>query len=187
MRALAIVPAVAILAGCTTDAVLAEREAATERLRAEARGLELEVRHLEASNSRLKAAIRENSGARDAASLARALRECGFVMEKRGPGALRLVLSAPPSGPRGELGPVESSRLARAAVLVREWLPDHEITVESPDMARAVAAVRVLNEQAGVPGSRLRASTGPGAWDLVVEVRPTQLEALQQMLAEVSE
>lgn len=167
--------------GCVLDSVLAEREATTERLRAEMRQLELEVCKLEARRARLEAAAKEYRPS--AIDLANALRDCGFTIADRAPGVLRLSLVAPPLNVQGKLDALASARLARMATLIREWLPDHEISIESPDMARAIAAVRVLNEQAGVPGSRLRAVSGPGGGSLLVEIRPAQAEALQEMLA----
>ena len=77
---------------------------------------------------------------------------------------------------------IAASRLARAATLLRERLPGHELSVESADLARAIAAVRVLHEDAGIPGPRLRASTG-AVPDVVLEVRPTRAETLQEVIA----
>ncbi len=96
---------------------------------------------------------------------------------------LRASLAVPASV-RGEpsLPPGVAAKLARAAALLREHLPDHELSIESSDLAQAVGAVRMLNEKAGVPGLRLRAVTGRTP-ALLVEVRPTQIEALQEVLA----
>ena len=167
--------------GCMPDSLLAAREEACAWLRAEVRTRERDVAHLEAYRNGLSERVRAGSTLREGELLLKELRGCGFTVVAGGSGTLRLALPAGPAGRRKELDALAASRLARAANVLARRLPDHELSVESADLARAVAAVRILHEQAGVPGPRLRAAVGgPG---LLVEVRPTRIEALWEVLA----
>ena len=180
----AILAACALLAaaGCMPDAVLTEREEATERLRARARELGSKVARMESTRDRLAAVVRSGKTLRNGLSLVEGLRRCGFRVESSELGVLRLTLDTQVSGADGKLHAFATARLGRAASLLRRHLPDHELSVTSNQLGRAVSAVRALNEKAGVPGLRLRATTG-GSQPLMVEVRPTQIEALQEVLA----
>jgi hypothetical protein len=163
------------------DSVLAEREAATDVLRARARELQRDVGRLRAYQGELITTIRTGSSPRNGRSLLEGLRASGFVV-RSGHGVFRLAFSPTPAAADRPLDPTAALRLSKAAALLREHLPNHEISIESRDLNEAVAAVRFLNEKAGVPGLRLRAVTG-GMRALMVEVRPTQIEALQEVLA----
>ena len=113
----------------------------------------------------------------------------GFeIVAGEGEGTLRLLLDRSPSplGNGNELDAVTVSRLAHVAEVLRRRLPDHELSIESRDIARAVGAVRALHERAGVPGSSLRAAICPIS-GLVVEVRPTRIESLQEVIAATME
>jgi hypothetical protein len=171
-----------LAAGCMPDAELVKREEATSRLRAEARELGRKVARVEHYKHGLETDIATDAPARNATTLMRELSSVGFSVRKGRGGVIRLTLPAIYGTTDGTLDAVTASRLSRGAALLREYLPNHELSIQSHDLGRAVAAVRVLNEQAGVPGLRLRAATGrTGA--LLVEVRPTQIEALQEVLA----
>lgn len=169
----------ALAAGCMPDSVLALREHTTKRLRAEARAKARDVADYLDYRERLLLAIQAGTTTARRVSLADELRGCGFSMVPGEAGTLRLLLD---SSPADELDAVTISRLARVAEVLRRRLPDHELSVESRDMAKAVRAVRALNERAGVPGSGLRAAVGLTS-GLVVEVRPTRMESLQEVLA----
>lgn len=174
--------ALALAGGCMPDSILAEREETAARLRAESRSVREHVARLADRKVRLEALIRSGKTLGGAAGLLDDLRTCGFALENGPVGTMRLRLSGPIADGPGRLRPLAASRLARAATLLSERLPGHELSVESADLARAVAAVRVLHEDAGVPGPRLRASTGAGP-DVVLEVRPTRAETLQEVIA----
>ena len=183
MRMLAtVVLAACGIAGCMPDSFVAERRAVTARLQNEAWRLAQHVARAEARHGRLETAVRTGAEIGRAAGLAGELRRSGFALEKSAPGTLRLRLigSGTPEGDGAGVGPAEASRLARVATLLGERLPGHELSVEAGDILRAVAAVRVLHDEAGVPGTRLRASVGVGR-ALVVEVRPTRAETLLEV------
>jgi len=169
--------------GCMPDAVLIEREEATQRLRAEAGALHRRLRKVETYRKELEVSSASSARQRNAMTMVRELRHLGFSVESSSErGVIRLGMRGPISMKGEKLDAKTVSRLARAASLLREFLPNHELSVESNDLRRAVAAVRALNESAGVPGLRLRAMTGRDGV-LMVEVRPTQVEALQEVLA----
>jgi hypothetical protein len=175
---------VVVSAGCMPDSMLAEREEATGRLRAQADQLAWRVSKFDAYRRELELAVNTGSGARNAAALIRELRREGFSVQKSDDGGvIKLGLIAPVMAGGEKLDAGTLTRLSRAAALLREYLPNHELSIESNDIQRAVATVRALNERAGVPGLRLRAVTGGRAGALLVEIRPTQIEALQEVLA----
>jgi hypothetical protein len=179
----AAVAVAAVGTGCMPDRELAIRERTTQRLRAEVRAKVRDVAHCHDYRKRLLVAIQANTTIEDRTSLADELCASGFEILEGEEGTLRLLLD--PSASRGP-DAVTVSRLARVAGILRRRLPDHELSVESGDITKAVRAVRALNEKAGVPGSALRAAIGrtPG---LVVEVRPTRMESLQEVLAATME
>ncbi len=197
LTALSALVASALAAGCMPDSVLTEREETVARLRAEARTIAARVAGLEGYETRLRAAIRSGKAIGGAEALLRDLGRLGLAVEKGSAGKLRLSLGREflkdlgEGG--GELGPVAASRLAQAAALLRARLPDHELSVEATHLGHAVAAVRILHEQARVPGTRLRAclltdtARAGGSERLVVEVRPTRIETLREVLAATSE
>ena len=169
-------------AGCMADSILVERRTTRARLRNEAWRLREKVARAEALHGRLEAAVRTGAEIGGAAGLARELRRSGFAIERSAPGTLRLRLIGSASGGAGReeargVDPVAASQLARVATLLQERLPGHELSVEAAEIARAVAAVRVLHDEAGVPGTRLRAAVGSGA-GIALEVRPTRAETL---------
>jgi hypothetical protein len=165
------------------DSVLVQREEATDRLRAEAFALQRRLASVESYRKELEVSGASSARQRNAMTMVRELRQLGFSVEASTErGVIRLGLTSPVKMHGEKLDARTISRLSRAASLLREFLPNHELSIESNDLGRAVAAVRALNETAGVPGLRLRAMTGSeGA--LMVEVRPTQVEALQEVLA----
>ncbi|MHC5055614.1 MAG: hypothetical protein ACYTKD_12960 [Planctomycetota bacterium] len=160
-------------AGCMADSMLAERQATRARLRNEAWRIRERIARAEALHGRLEMAVRTGAEIGGAAGLARELRSSGFAIEKSAPGTLRLRLGGEASG----LDAVAATRLARVATLLQERLPGHELSVEAAEIANAVAAVRVLHDEAGVPGPRLRAAVGSGP-GIALEVRPTRAETL---------
>lgn len=179
----AAVAVAAVGTGCMPDSELAVRERTTQRLRAEARAKVRDVAHYDDYRERLLVAIQANTTIEDRTSLADELCACGFDILESEEGTLRLLMDSSASP---ELDAVTISRLARVAGVLRRRLPDHELSVESGDITKAVRAVRALNEKAGVPGSALRAAIGPTS-GLVVEVRPTRMESLQEVLAATME
>jgi hypothetical protein len=165
------------------DSALVEREQATERLRAEVHALERRLKAVDSYRKELEVSSVSSARQRNAMTMVRELRQLGFAVEASSErGVIRLGLKTPVRMEGKNLDGRTVARLARAASLLREFLPNHELSIESNDMGRAVAAVRALNESAGVPGLRLRAMTGTEG-TLMVEVRPTQVEALQEVLA----
>lgn len=169
-------------AGCMPDSTLAERRATRARLYNEAWRLRKRVARAEALHGRLEAAVRIGAEIGGAAALARELKDSGFAIEKSASGTLRLRLEGRVTvagrGEAPELDPVAASRLARMATLLGERLPGHELSIEARNFSQAVAAVRVLHDEAGIPGPRLRASVGRIRSGLVIEVRPTRAETL---------
>jgi hypothetical protein len=174
-------------AGCYPDSALRDREETTGRLRAELRDAQRRAARAEGRLAALREAVRSGRALGGAGGLLEDIRRSGFSLEKgTEPGTLRLRLTADLAGggadPEGGLGVLAASRLVRAATVLRERLPDHEISVEARELADAVAAVRVLHEEAGVPGARLRAVAGSGS-GVALEVRPTRIETLHEVLA----
>ena len=171
-----------LAAGCMPNSMLVERQTTCARLRNEAWRLRGRVARAEAVHERLETAVRTGAEIGGAEALARELRSSGFAVEKSSRGTLRLRL--PGSGlARGEgraVDPVVASRLARMAMLLGERLPGHELAVEAREVAVAVAAVRVLHDDAGVPGTRLSAAVGAGP-GIAIEVRPTRAETLVEV------
>ncbi len=170
------------VAGCMPDSMLAERRATRARLYNEAWRLRKRVVRAEALHGRLEAAVRTGAEIGGAAELARELKGSGFAIEKSGAGTLTLRLEgnvavAAGRGEAPEIDPVAASRLARLATLLGERLPGHELSIRARKFSQAVAAVRVLHDEAGVPGPRLHASVGARS-GLVIEVRPTRAETL---------
>jgi hypothetical protein len=177
-------------AGCYPDSALRDREETTGRLRAELRDARRRAARAEGRLAALREAVRSGRTP-GAVGLIEDLRRSGFSLEKGAePGTLRLRLAADlaggGAGPEGGLGTLAASRLVRAATVLRERLPDHELSVEARDFGRAVAAVRILHEEAGVPGGHLRAVAGAGA-GVALEVRPTRIETLHEVLAATGE
>jgi len=159
-----------VAAGCMPDSMLVERQTTCARLRNEAWRLRGRVARAEAAHERLETAVRTGAEIGGAEALARELRRSGFAVEKSSRG-------------RGEgraFDPVVASRLARMATLLGERLPGHELAVEAREVAVAVAAVRVLHDDAGVPGTRLSAAVGKGP-GIAIEVRPTRAETLAEV------
>ncbi len=180
MRDIALVVLVGCVgAGCMMDSMLVERQITHARLRSEAWHLRERVARAEVRHGRLATAVRTGAQIGGAAVLARELRRSGFAVEKSAQGTLRLRLLGSGLDIREALAldPVAASQLARVATLLGERLPGHELSVEAPDIALAVAAVRILHDEAGVPGPRLRAAVGSRR-GLVIEVRPTRAETL---------
>jgi hypothetical protein len=164
------------------DSMLAERQATRARLRNEAWRIRERIARAEALHGRLEMAVRTGAEIGGAAGLARELRSSGFAIEKSAPGTLRLRLlgsarNATDGGEAAGMDPVAATRLARVATLLQERLPGHELSVEAAEIANAVAAVRVIHDEAGVPGPRLRAAVGSGP-GIALEVRPTRAETL---------
>ena len=164
------------------DSELIVREQTTKRLWAEARARARDHAPANSYRGELLLAIQGGTTVGEQASLADELRGCGFRIVASEEGTLRLLLESSPTLPGRELDPVTLSRLARVAALLRRRLPDHELSVESRSIAKAVGAVRALHERVGVPGSCLRAVIGSSS-GLVVEVRPTRMASLQEVLA----
>jgi len=169
-----------LTAGCMADSILADRQTTHARLRNEAWRLRERVFRAEAVHKRLETAVRTGAEIGGAAALARELRDSGFSVEKSAQGTLRLRLPGLVGGEAREIDPVAASQLARMAMLLGERLPGHELSIEAPDFDLAVAAVRVLHDEAGVPGPRLRAAVGSRT-GLAVEVRPTRAETLMEV------
>ena len=164
---------------CMPDSELAAREHTTKRLRAESRSRLRDLERIEAYRDRLARAVRAGATVGERTSLADELRRCGLSVVPGEKGTLRLLPS--------ETDALALSRLERAARVLRRRLPDHELSVESRDIERAVRAVRVLHERAGVPGESLRACFAKDTPGLVVEVRPTRMESLEEVLAAAME
>jgi len=174
--------------GCMPDAELAQREAATQRLRGEARLLERHVAQMERHRDKLEGYIAAGRSMEGAVGLIQELKDCGLAVRKGEGGTLRLFLASelgtrvPLDWKPEPLSELDASRLAHAGTVIRQWLPEHAVTVQARDFARAVETVRIMNEQSGVIGARLSAVTGQSA-RLMVEVRPAGTETLQEALA----